>query len=572
MTINQKSNSVKSSESNGKVKLDKLSLEIVLYIQHFITDWNDKLNFAKLSEYTWYMSSKIRLSQPLKLESCEINTLQLLCACEIQLSDQHLPRHLLSLIIKYSYAVRKFFVPPSSSQHKRFAHWFMHQVSKRHDAVLLAIQVDYHHVSLWHEAAAKYGGTVNITATGIEQVGDECDADLFLTPLEAKRSKQMIKELYIRSGICPFGNANSSKDKNSDDGDMIPLSAVSLLEKGAKYERNTRATRHDLPSPTETIDLSTAHTLASDTGKKYLEMIVLFGSYWFMITSLDLFIHKSADIDDCADKTDRQYEIHPRAYIVSKSIHGKASYHELSICLANIELVAVGGFFGKDNHPEVTGFLGSSIKHLPVELRQPTSSTHILMRIKCAEHSTSNRHLRQYSKIAAPYMWSFHSLRFAIQDFYPINPLAFADHAATINGLGGISCRLASRFLQCVAKRHVCKSDIEDALFLASSDPRLKELISNMRPLSFKKTCKQVSSSHTISKFMKIVIDAMVLLEKELGKEDSVRLQNVPMLSETVLKILNTGYANRLTTANETAIKIYHSKYRFNFSSSALLV
>ena len=88
-----------------------------------------------------------------------------------------------------------------------------------------------------------------------------------------------------------------------------------------------------------------------------------------------------------------------------------------------------------------------------------------------------------------------------------------------------------------------------------------------MRPLSFQKTSKQVSSSKTITKFMKTVIDAMVLLEKELGKEDSVRLQNIPMLSETVLKILNTGYANRLTTANETAIKIYHSKYRFNVPS-----
>lgn len=551
--------------SNTRPPLEKLSLEILLHIQSFLSDWDDRFHFAKINERVWYISSRLRLSTPLRLDICSTNVLKIMCSQVIQLPDQHLPRLLLASIIQYSYAARRFHIPSCRSNQKSFAHYFIGQISKRHDAKKITIAVDYQHAAIWQRATAIHHSTVKIAATGIEEINDDhIDTDLFVTPPEAERAKRTIKELYVKAGKCVLRSVEGF-DSN-DEHSMIPLGAVSILDKGAKYERVTTSATSDDPrlSPSTTIDITDAHDLVRNLGDRYMEMVILFGQFWFLVTSFDVFIHKSLDIDDCANKTDRQYESHPKACIISKSMHGQATYHELSVFIANVELVAVGGFFGKDDHPEITGFLGSSIKHLPVELRQPTTSMQILVRMKSAESSVSNRHLRQYAKMAAFHTWSFHSLRFATRDFYPVNPLAFGDHAVTINGLGGIPCRLASRFFLCVAKRRVCGSDIEYALMKAVSDPMLEKSTKNMKPITFRKISKSATLSSSTTGFMKTAIDAMTLLEKDLGKNDSICLQSMPVLSEMVVKLLNAGYADRLTTANKTATKLYASKYRFN--------
>ncbi|KAI7874192.1 hypothetical protein K492DRAFT_200154 [Lichtheimia hyalospora FSU 10163] len=69
-----------------------------------------------------------------------------------------------------------------------------------------------------------------------------------------------------------------------------------------------------------------------------------------------------------------------------------------------------------------------------------------------AKSTFSNRHLRQYGKIAAAYKWSGHSDGFVSSGFYPINPLQSTDHIVVHKGISVVT-QLASFFLTCLATK-----------------------------------------------------------------------------------------------------------------------
>ncbi|KAI8052668.1 hypothetical protein BDF21DRAFT_325205, partial [Thamnidium elegans] len=79
------------------------------------------------------------------------------------------------------------------------------------------------------------------------------------------------------------------------------------------------------------ITAEEAENIATNYGTKFVNSITrLAGNYWFLITSLDIFIHNNAKIDDCADLSKISYQKNPIAYIRRKTSF-KSEYFEFSI-------------------------------------------------------------------------------------------------------------------------------------------------------------------------------------------------------------------------------------------------
>ncbi|CDH60989.1 hypothetical protein RO3G_12430 [Lichtheimia corymbifera JMRC:FSU:9682] len=430
------------------------------------------------------------------------------------------------------------------------------------------IRVHFSHAKMWVSVANQRGYKVNVMAYDIPN-DTAIDLDAFVTPEEAEDTKRIMKELSVRAGRCPLRSDRQSQSistrSNQDVSRMIPFSAVHLLEKSIDYELDTsKAIDDERMSPTATLDLSNAHSLASDIGQRYVESLVLFGSFWFLITSVDVFLHGTPTIDDCAHNGGWNYENSVQASIVSKSHLGHSKYYELSLSLGNVELLAVGGFYGHTDHATTSAFLGSSLKGLPEQINGSASTSRILIRKIPAISTTSNRHIRQYAKTSAAASWSTHSFRFSVKGFFPVNPLSFGDHPVTRNGLGGPTSQLASLVLRCIAEQKVTNEQMDIMITKVLTDSKIKAMMKDAEVVTFAKIFVEMSKkSHGVTQYMKAVVGVAKLLEERLNDHENgtARVQQLADFSSHALEIFRRGFLERLAGANLAGVKAYTKKH-----------
>jgi len=172
-------------------------------------------------------------------------------------------------------------------------------------------------------------------------------------------------------------------------------------------------------------------------GNLLTECVCVFEDWFFIVTSLSIFIH-GTDLDDCAHHSKIGHQSKPIAYI-RRNKRFSLEYFELSIRIGNIEALATGGFHSKlnDNDSSLSPFLGSSLKNLPEEFMKAvnTPNTNNIYVREGKETVKTNRIMNQYIKNQALVQWGFHSQKFHNDGFYPTNPLDFqpisAYHRAT---------------------------------------------------------------------------------------------------------------------------------------------
>lgn len=74
-----------------------------------------------------------------------------------------------------------------------------------------------------------------------------------------------------------------------------------------------------------------AENIAAHYGKKFVNSLTCMSdNYWFLVTSLNVFIHNNPKVDDFADQSKIAYQSNPVAYIRRKS-RFKLEYFEFSI-------------------------------------------------------------------------------------------------------------------------------------------------------------------------------------------------------------------------------------------------
>ncbi|KAI7878245.1 hypothetical protein K492DRAFT_111980, partial [Lichtheimia hyalospora FSU 10163] len=171
------------------------------------------------------------------------------------------------------------------------------------------------------------------------------------------------------------------------------------------------------------LDFQSACTLTESLAKHFMESILFFESWWFLITGFDIFIHNNQSIDDCADCTLSTFHEQVVAKISEKGQQGSNRHYELSILIGHVELLVVAGIFGTTDKLDKHAFLGSSVKNLPIHLQRPTTASRILVRRESARVTRSNRLLRQYAKISSNHPWGYYSYTYAAKHLYPVNPL-----------------------------------------------------------------------------------------------------------------------------------------------------
>ncbi|KAI7874385.1 hypothetical protein K492DRAFT_120308, partial [Lichtheimia hyalospora FSU 10163] len=171
------------------------------------------------------------------------------------------------------------------------------------------------------------------------------------------------------------------------------------------------------------LDHESASILADTLAQHFIESILFFQSWWFMITGFDVFIHNHCSIDDSADSTLSTFHEHAIAKISEKGYHGANRHYEISIFLGHVELLAVAGLFGNVDQIEKQAFLGSSVKNLPTHLQRPATASKILIRKEGARVTKTIRLLRQYAKMSSNRQWGYYSYAYAAKHLYPVNPL-----------------------------------------------------------------------------------------------------------------------------------------------------
>lgn len=174
------------------------------------------------------------------------------------------------------------------------------------------------------------------------------------------------------------------------------------------------------------ITAKEAEVIATKYGKMFVNSLTrLSDNYWFLITSLDIFIHKNPTIDDCADLSKIAYQNTPVSYLRRKTRYSN-EYFELCIKIGNVEMLATSGFWGEidTNNFEINPFLGSSIPNLPEDLTglvsNPSPNIFIDDLAACVR---SNGTINQYLKNHSTNRWSFHTKYYYDRDFFPTNPL-----------------------------------------------------------------------------------------------------------------------------------------------------
>ncbi|KAG0161934.1 hypothetical protein DFQ30_004810, partial [Apophysomyces sp. BC1015] len=245
----------------------------------------------------------------------------------------------------------------------------------------------------------------------IEHINAYDDLDGYETPEEVEHFAKYVKHMAILAGQArrKVPVVDNSVNTAFPNGDLLPLPVSRLLTVGATYELDVLcATDDERMLSTYAHDTKSIDAVITKYATRYIESIVIFGSYWFFITSVDAFMHHRACLDDCADNSMALFEDKSVATIKVKTNRGW-EYYEFSIRIGDLELLATGGFWGSITTDERRPFLGSSIPNLPASMRRAAAAKAIYIPSSPVPHTRTNRLLRQYGKISAGWCWAFHS-------------------------------------------------------------------------------------------------------------------------------------------------------------------
>ncbi|KAG0754039.1 hypothetical protein G6F57_013726 [Rhizopus arrhizus] len=195
-----------------------------------------------------------------------------------------------------------------------------------------------------------------------------------------------------------------------------------------------------------------AKNIAAHYNKKLVSNLTCMSdNYWFLVTSLDVFIHNNPKVDGCTDQSKIVCQSNPVAYIRRKN-RFKLEYFEFSIKINEVESLATGGFWGdlKSSMMKISPFLGSSIPSLPEILTgsvvNPFSREVFTIKPELNIIATvrSNRTIKEHSTN----LWAFHNKQHHDNGLFPTNPL-FIQSSNVYHEAGSLLLRIyAERKMQ----------------------------------------------------------------------------------------------------------------------------
>ncbi|KAI8143237.1 hypothetical protein BJV82DRAFT_105430 [Fennellomyces sp. T-0311] len=573
--------------------LTSLPAEILGYILSLLESWDEKYNLAVVNVVVW--NAALRLLCPkdpyiLPEDKNAINILRVSVSRSITVPSRvAVQYHLMVGILNTAYAAEAFtFVTnPEQEMSVITARRLLYYASKRARVrFLIGDAARNVWTRAYQNAAIEFGQDRLpqlgfLDATG-KEISYEEDIDGYETPEDIQAIADDVKVRLKRVAVMTRQARPRENSAIIMKASLPILGALSWEQQRALWIEPSlyvkeETTFQDDELPLHIHNAKSIDAVVQRTAKHYIQSIVIFDEFWFFITAVDAF--SSRTYDDCSNNSDKPFHEMATASISTKNYLGGKSFYELSIFVGHMELLVVGGFWGRcsgasrrDIHP----FLGSSIPSIPKNMKQQRRTTDIYTLVQAPCTSTGTRLLRQYAKLQSGNMWSFSSLRFATKGFYPVNPLSYKSHTSQAIAMEKLCIHdLASLALRGVAlPTSFSDKDIQQAMLTALKIKSMGHHFSDQQE-SPTFTGLSVNAKHELTMnnkkrtYWHDVIDLLAILEKLVnGINDKVGgisltaiVSKHDVIQPLALGIMNNGLAAKVKACNSKVIEKFKQSY-----------
>ncbi|RCH85131.1 hypothetical protein CU097_004092, partial [Rhizopus azygosporus] len=218
--------------------------------------------------------------------------------------------------------------------------------------------------SAYHELETSSTWKIQFYSKSSAHAEEEPDIDGIVTP---EHLRQEVLESKKRRKLTHYYNDAAVVALKSNLSDQVPLWLNGLCVLSAYELFSGGVSSYPFIAENYSMSSDEAHQAVNTIAPIFLESAIILQDDWFMVTSINAFIHYNPSIDDCADFSHIMYQSIANAYIRRKRRFNN-KFFKLSIRYGPLEFFATAGFHELCNITETVPFLSISIPDLPTGL------------------------------------------------------------------------------------------------------------------------------------------------------------------------------------------------------------
>ncbi|KAG2225291.1 hypothetical protein INT45_001515 [Circinella minor] len=391
----------------------------------------------------------------------------------------------------------------------------------------------------------------------LDQVLKRHVIDMYDTPERTYNAIKRMKLLHKAEDI----NQGVARVRNHEINTLVrlPRALDAYIEKGMRYRQLKRVKEDDILLATSHNNDDRVDEVVLAQAAQLMEAVVVGKMSWFVLTQFDIFFQGNPGYDDCARKQEHAYTMKPYPRVISKEEFGNTHY-QLVIRWGNIEVLALGGYYGKMATKEKYGFLGSSVpKKLVSWLSEDLEDASIFIPLNQQDYIQNIRFLRDYTKEHASRMWSLESRRTAVVGrFRACHPLSFGNHWTMQNIKYKTVGHLASLVFKVLCKKQYTRQHQQAALTCLSKTKDLQECMKDATILPTTLSEVQDIFNQKLPKSPLLQpLNILVQVDKYL-QDDQLNINIitiVPQLTTASLDLYKSVLAKLITKANDETLE-----------------
>ncbi|CAO3619894.1 unnamed protein product [Cunninghamella blakesleeana] len=198
----------------------------------------------------------------------------------------------------------------------------------------------------------------------------------------------------------------------------------------------------------------------------FLESILINQSVFCFVTQFEAYLRDKPFIDDCAIGNQSYPQPSSPNIIVNTKIYKGKTWKEISLFWGCFEILITGGLIGSVSGVDgINGFLGPSLPSIIPSFN--STDFRIFVSTATSTILQRERRLRNYGKIAAGYLWSYHSKKYSDNGFISTHPLHLQlPNVTSSTSHMIVSAKLYSFLISKLIARYMNKNDIDLAIEL----------------------------------------------------------------------------------------------------------
>ncbi|CAO3639332.1 unnamed protein product [Cunninghamella blakesleeana] len=489
--------------------------------------WNDIENFALMNISSWNLSRSISIQLPLttNLAFKEIKALQMQTVSILKIENQNsfnfdllchimkiktlkvlflnvdlsnrCKKHIINILITNKRSITVH-VP-----HLQLKAYFknLNKLKVHHNITMTPIYSDNDLIDITSSDSDDNNKDNYIDTSKIFLTRKRSSPNVYITPELVKTRVMEFKKLLKLSAINSGLTAPKKFGINSHVTNKFPSSLSLLLSKlpdNTHYEK----LRGDFGgglislSPSPSIGEQEIDDIVNDHAIRLLNSILLGEDFWVFITHVDAFYQNHMLFDDCAIPNHDDITMEPKVILMEKN-ELKSKWKELIVQWGPIQLLVIGGFFGKNSDSDITPIAGSAINSKSC---LKNDSFTIWSPLFTPSYQRLPRFLRDYTKRNANSLWSFTSS--AVGPFAkttPCHPLYYDNHPLRVSCKPNVTS-ISSLILKCICQSQVSSADLKIIKSMLFQIEHFSKNMDNLQQL-------QMNSSTTFSTVLELISD-----------------------------------------------------------------